>query len=89
MYNQFYSPYNERRQSSFLANDPDFYKVIAIWKVFMLRPFVFLDEDVYVSLVNDSKRGKPKFLESNLSQCHFFHYASHMDWPHIVARISW
>jgi hypothetical protein len=32
---------------------------------------------------NEINRGKPKYSEKNLSQCHFVHYKSHMDWPGI------
>jgi hypothetical protein len=30
---------------------------------------------------NEIDRGKPKYSEKNLSQCHYVHHKSHMDRP--------
>jgi hypothetical protein len=35
---------------------------------------------------NDSDRGKLRYWERNMSQCHFFHHKCHMDLPGIEAR---
>ena len=32
---------------------------------------------------NEIDRGKPKYSGKNLSQCHFVHQKSHMNWPGI------
>jgi hypothetical protein len=32
---------------------------------------------------NETDRGKPKYSGKNLSQCHFIHHKSQMDWPEI------
>jgi hypothetical protein len=32
---------------------------------------------------NEIDKGKPKYSGKNLSQCHFVHNKSHMDWPGI------
>jgi hypothetical protein len=30
---------------------------------------------------NETDRGKPNYSEKTLSQCHFAHHSSHIDWP--------
>jgi hypothetical protein len=35
---------------------------------------------------NEINMGKPKYSGKNLSQCHFVHRKSHMDWPGIGGR---
>jgi len=37
---------------------------------------------------NDTDRGKLKYWERKLSQCHFFHHQSHTDWPGIEPPVS-
>jgi hypothetical protein len=32
---------------------------------------------------NEIDKGKPKYSEKTLSQCHFVRHKSHMDWPGI------
>jgi hypothetical protein len=40
---------------------------------------------IYYEVVrNNCNRTKLKYLENDLSQCHFFHHKSHMDCPGIV-----
>ena len=36
---------------------------------------------------NYNDRGKPNYLDRDLSQVHFVHHKSHMEWPHIETEI--
>jgi hypothetical protein len=54
----------------------------SLWTATTNRPFVHLGDDDYgPPRWNDIDRGKPKNSEIKLSQCHFDHHKSHMDWP--------
>jgi hypothetical protein len=56
------------------------------WRWWLLFSFVlFL---VMEHRWNETDRGKPKYSGKNLSQCHFVHNKSHMDWPQVRTRAS-
>jgi hypothetical protein len=38
---------------------------------------------------NDTDRGQPKYPETNLAQCYFLQYKSHMDWQGIEPGTPW
>jgi len=38
---------------------------------------------------NDNEKGKLKYVNKNLFQCHFVHHKSHTDWPGTEARPPW
>ena len=68
---------------------PDFRKSIALWKVPRPRPFILLENSSILMKIskenrlNDIDRVKPKYFEETLSQCHFVHHKSLLDWSGI------
>lgn len=67
---------------------PNIRKSTAFWKVSSLRPFVPLVRATcrwkgVWKLVEWHWQGIPQCAEKNLSQSHFLHYKSHVDWPGI------
>jgi hypothetical protein len=63
---------------------PNFRISTALWKVPRPRPFVPVRAKMYMKMTighwwDDDDRGKPKYLEKNLSPCHFVQYIFHMD----------
>jgi hypothetical protein len=63
---------------------------LRIWNAATNGHIVHPPDDIYeygVRRWNDTDRGKLKNLEKNLSQCHFVHNKSHMDWPALTEII--
>jgi hypothetical protein len=58
---------------------PDFERAILFWKVLSLRPCILtLDSNMKMNMEWDyTERGKKKYPEKNLSQCHSVHQESH------------
>ena len=78
-------------ESTYFPMVPEFRKIIAFWNIPRLCPSVFLGgihvaKDVCGALVKWYWQGKQKYCEKNLSQCHFIHHKSYMDWPGIENR---
>ena len=62
----------------------------SIYYVWWFPDFSHLSDKSYVKLKmsmdhwwNDTHGRKPKYLEINLSQWHFVHHKSHIDWPEV------
>jgi hypothetical protein len=56
---------------------------LCLWTAATNGPIVHPPGDIYEyeePWWNDTDRGKPKNSDRNLSQFHFVHYKSHMDW---------
>jgi hypothetical protein len=51
--------------------------------------FFFLLFEAMEHRWNEIDKGKPKYSRKNLSQCHFVHHKSHMDWPRIEPGPPW
>jgi hypothetical protein len=70
-------------ESTLLSNFHDFRMSIAFWKVPQLRLFPSGKGNIWSKanvehLWKDTERGKPEYLERNLSQCHCIHHKSHI-----------
>jgi hypothetical protein len=52
---------------------------VTLWWRWLVFSFFLVMEHRW----NEIDRGKPKYSGKNLSQCHFVHYKSHMNWPWI------
>jgi hypothetical protein len=59
-------------------------ETMSAWNWVANGPIVNPADDTWVNMEqqwNDTDRGKLKDSEKNLSQRHFMHHKSHMDWP--------
>jgi len=64
-------------------------RTLFYWKVPRLSPFVLLIKAAMKMKMsmdhwwNEAEKRKPNYWEKHLSQCHFVHHWSHMDYPGI------